>query len=167
MYSYTVSQTTTFTLTHAKHMAAKFAADLKRLQRFYGQPSDSAIADYETEMIELLKAGYLRTLTVGFRRNNQWIEPTLRYTARDLYGATANDNDPGRVRPGADISGASFYSFLIYEPGLSEAEKDAFQKRMPFYRTGAPEPGVNGYLVGDLTYSAGGRALDRASLRSF
>jgi len=32
--SYTISETATFTLTHAKHMAAKVAADLKRLQRF-------------------------------------------------------------------------------------------------------------------------------------
>jgi len=167
MYSYTVSKTITFTLTHAKHMAAKFAADLKRLQRFYDQPSDTAIADYETEVIELLKAGYLGTLTVGFRRNDQWIEPTLRYTARNLSGASADDNDPGSLKPGADITGASFYSYLIYSPRVSEAEKDAFQKRMPFYRGGAPEPSINGYLAADLTYSAGGRALDRASVRSF
>jgi hypothetical protein len=167
MFSYTVSETTTFTLTHAKHMAAKFAADLKRLQRFYGQPSDIAIANYETEVIELFKAGYFGTLTVGFRRNDQWIEPTLRYTARDLSGASANDNDPGRVRPGANTTGASFDSYLIYPSGVSEAEKAAFQKRMPFYRGGAPEPSINGYFVADLTYSAGGRALDRASVRSF
>lgn len=167
MYSYTVSETTTFTLTHAKHMAAKFATDLKRLQRFYGQPSDTAIANYETEVIELLKAGYLGTLTVGFRRNDQWIEPTLRYTARDLSGASANDNDPGRFRPGANITGASFYSYLLYDPRVSESEKDVFQKRMPFYRNGAPEPSINGYFVADLSYSAGGRALDRATVRSF
>jgi len=167
MNSYTVSATTTFTLTHAKHMAAKIATDLKRLQRFYDYPSDSAIANYETEAIELLKAGYLGTLTFGFRRNGMWIEPTLCYTARDLFGASANDNDPGRIRPGTNTTDASFYSYLIYAPGVSEAEQDAFQKRMPFYRGGAPEPGINGYLVNDLTYSAGGRALDRASMRSF
>ena len=40
MNSYTVSQTNTFTVTHARHMAAKVAADLKRMQRLYGQPSD-------------------------------------------------------------------------------------------------------------------------------
>ena len=52
MYSYTISETTTFTQTHAKHMAAKFAADLKRMQRFYDQPSDMAIANYEEEVID-------------------------------------------------------------------------------------------------------------------
>ena len=55
--SYTISETATFTLTHAKHMAAKVAADLKRLQRFYGYPSDQDIANYETEVIELLNNG--------------------------------------------------------------------------------------------------------------
>ena len=62
-YSYTLSETTTFTVTHARHMAAKVATDLKRLQRFYGQPSNSDIADYEIEVIALLKGGYLGTVT--------------------------------------------------------------------------------------------------------
>ena len=111
--SFTLSETTTFTLTHARHMAAKVATDLKRLQRLYGSPTDVAIVDYEAEVIELLKAGYLGTLTVGFRRDD-WIEPTLKYTARDLAGAAADDDDPGRIRPGANIDGASFYNYLTY-----------------------------------------------------
>ena len=107
-YSYTESRT--FTVTHARHMAAKVATDLKRMQRFYGKPSDESIADYETEATEMLRAGYLDTVTYGFKRDGKWIEPTLRYTARDLAGASANDDDPGRIRPGADIGGASFRS---------------------------------------------------------
>ncbi len=42
-YSYTTVETKTFTLTHAKHLAAKVAADLKRLQRLYGNISDERI----------------------------------------------------------------------------------------------------------------------------
>jgi hypothetical protein len=168
--SYTFSESTTFTVTHARHMAAKVATDLKRLQRLYGKPSDPDIARYETEVIELLKYGYLGTLTVGFKRDNAWINPTLRYTARDLDGASANDDDPGRLRPGADIAGASFYSFLTYSStweALSAADRDAFKRRMPFYRTGAEQPGINGYLVDDRVYSSGGRALNRSSVRSY
>ncbi|MCM8597576.1 MAG: hypothetical protein NFW04_02790 [Candidatus Accumulibacter sp.] len=168
--SYTLSETATFTLTHAKHMAAKFAADLKRLQRFYGQPNDTDIAKYEAEVIELLKNGYLGTLTIGFKRDNSWVEPTLRYTAHDLAGAAANDDDPGRVRPGANIAGALFHNYLTYSTAwnvLSATEQDAFKKRMPFYRTGATEPTVNGYLAEDRIYSSGGRALRRASVRSY
>ena len=168
--SFTVADTITFTLTHARHMAAKVATDLKRLQRLYGAPSDTAIADYETEAIALLKAGYLGTLTMGFRRNGDWIEPTVRYTARDLAGGTANDDDPGRIKPGRNIDGATFHSYLTYSAtwhALTGAEQGVFKRGLPFYRTGAPEPGIDGYLAPDLTYSAGGRALDRASVRSW
>lgn len=170
-YSYTLAETTTFTLTHARHMAAKVATDLKRMQRLYGYPSDGDIADYEAEVIELLKEGYLGTVTYGFWRNGDWIEPSLRYTARDLADASANDDDPGRIRPGADITGASFYSYLTYSTAwddLTEAEKEAFKKnRLPFVRGGAPKPGISGYLSQDRIYSSGGRALDRASVRSY
>ncbi len=167
-YSYSVTEA--FTRTHARHIAAKVATDLKRVQRFYGEPSDERIAAYEVEAIEFLKEGLLGSVTYGFRRNGVLIAPTLRYTARDLAGASAVDNDPGRIRPGADISGASFYSYLIFSPAwdrLTEREKEAFNSRLPFQRTGAPEPGINGYWSGDLMYSAGGRSLDRSSLRGY
>lgn len=169
-YSHTFSDALTFTRTHAKHIAAKVATDLKRIQRFYGDPSDKRIADYETEVVEFLKEGYLGTVIYGFQRNGSWIEPTLRYTARDLAGASANDDDPGRIRPGADIRGASFYSYLTYSPAwnnLRESAKEEFRSRLPFQRSEAPEPGVNGRLSYDLTYSSGGHALDRASVRSW
>jgi Bacterial HORMA domain family 1 len=169
-YSYTFSETESFTVTHARHMAAKVATDLKRMQRLYGSPSNINIANYEAEVTEFLKQGYLGTVTYGFRRDGNWIEPTLRYTARDLAGSSANDDDPGRVRPGADIDGATFYSYMTYSAAwdtASAADKEAFEKRLPFQRGGAPEPGVNGYLSEDRTYSSGGRALYRASVRSY
>ena len=168
-YSYSFTETSTFTRTHAVHMASKVAADLKRMQRFYGQPSDNDIADFEVEVIELLKDGYLGTLTYGFRRNGYWIEPTLQYTARDLAGSTANDDDPGRVRPKVDVRGATFYSYLTYSrtwDSLTDPQRKAVKDRLPVKRTGAAEPGVSGYWTADRTYSAGGRALDRGSVRS-
>lgn len=168
--SYTLSESQTFTVTHARHMAAKVAADLKRMQRFYGSPSDADIASYEAEITEFLKAGYLGTVTYGFKRDGSWIEPALRYTARDLNGLAANDDDPGRVRPSANVDNAIFHSFLSYSSawyGASESEKEAFRKCLPFTRSGMPEPGVSGYLSDDRTYSSGGRALNRASVRSY
>jgi hypothetical protein len=170
MSSFTISDSTTFTITHAKHMAAKVSGDLKRMQRFYGYPSDTQIADYETEIVELLKAGYMGTLTVGFLRDDKWIEPTLRYTARDLAGMAANDDDPGRIRPGLDVNGSTFYNYLTRSSAwhaLTVAEQDAFERRMPFPRVGKTEPSVNGYLIDDRVYSAGGRALNRASVKAY
>jgi hypothetical protein len=168
--SYTISESISFTVTHARHMAAKVATDLKRMQRLYGGPSDAGIASYEAEIIEFLKAGYLGNVWYGFRCNGSWIEPTLRYTARDLAGSAANDDDPGRVRPGADITGATFYSYLTYSGAWNNttgAEREAFEKRLPFQRGTGPEPGVSGYMSEDRVYSAGGRALNRASVRSY
>jgi hypothetical protein len=168
--SFTISESTSFTVTHARHMAAKVATDLKRMQRLYGLPSDADIADYETEIIELLKAGYLNTVWYGYRRDEKWVEPTLRYTAKDLAGASADDDDPGRVRPGANIVGARFYSYLTRAPAwhsLSSDQREAFERGLPFRRGGAPEPSVDGYLSADRTYSAGGKALNRDSVRSW
>jgi hypothetical protein len=169
-YSYTTSESTTFTLTHAKHLASKVATDLKRIQRLYQRPSDSDIDAYEIELIELLKAGYLGTLTVGFKRNDKWIEPTLRYTARDLVGLVTNDDDPGRIRSNANIDGALFCNHLTHSAAwynLTLAEQEAFQQRLPFNRTTSPESGINGYFANDRSYSAGGLALERSSVRSY
>ena len=112
--TYTVTTTDTFSYTHARHIAAKVATDLKRIQRFYGRPSNKDIDDYQAEITELLKAGYLGAVTYGFQRNDNWIQPTLRYTAKELAGFSTNDDDPGRIRPGANVQGASFSSYLTY-----------------------------------------------------
>lgn len=169
-YSLSYTESSTFTVTHARHMAAKVATDLKRMQRFYGSPSDASIASYEAEATEMIRAGYLGTVTYGFKKDGNWIEPTLRYTARDLAGASANDDDPGRIRPGASVSGATFYSYMTYSAAwfeLTQAERATFETTFPFSRSGAAEPGITGYLADDRTYSSGGRALDRACVRSF
>lgn len=165
--SYTVAQT--FTATHAKHIAAKVAADLLRINRFYGVPSLAWIANYEAEVIELLKSGFLGTVTYGFKRNDQWIVPTLRYTAKELVNE-GTDDDPGKVVPNADVSNASFYSYLTYSTAWSNmtgTQQEAFKQLLPFQRTGAAEPGIQGYLVEDRSYSSGGRALSRYSIRNF
>jgi hypothetical protein len=169
MSTFTVTESTTFTVTHARHLASKIATDLQRMHRFYGRPSALEIHDYEVEAVELIKGGYLREVTYGFKRNGRWIEPTLRYTARDFAGGGASD-DPGRVLPGADIREASFGSYLTYSSAwsaLGPAEQQAVRTRLPFERVSAAEPGMNGYMVSDRTYSSGGRAIDRTSLRSY
>ena len=124
----------------------------------------------QAEAIELLRAGYLREVTYGFRRNGKWIEPTLRYTARDLQGMDAADDDPGRVCPKSNVTCAIFGSYLTYSIAwsrLSAADQRAFERRLPFRRSYGSEPGTDGYISHDLTYSSGGRALDRAVVRSW
>jgi hypothetical protein len=169
-YSFTTTETVSFTQTHAKHISSKVAADLKRMQRLYGHPNDSEISRYEAELAEFLKEGFLGSVKYGFKRDGDLIEPTLIYTAHELSGHAANDDDPGRVRPGANISGATFYSYLTYSSAWYSASPEArerFKERLPFERGEADEPGVKGYLNKDKTYSAGGRSLDRAYVRSY
>ena len=166
-FSYTDSHT--FTVTHARHIAAKVATDLKRMQRFYGKPTDANIAQYEAEVVALLKSGYLGEVTYGYRRHDDFIRPMLRYTASYLASDGFGNDDPGRILPGADISGARFYSFLTYSSSwdaLTQAERDKFKKSLPFFRTGGSEPRVSGVLVFDKSYSSGGRGLTRASIQS-
>lgn len=169
-YSFTATETRTFTLTHARHLAAKVSADLKRLQRLYGHITDERIAEFEGEVTELLRQGYLGTVTYGFQRDDKWIEPTLRYTASDLAG-DGTDDDPGRVLPGRDISGAQFHSYLTYSAAwdaLTTEQRAAVKKQLPLQRVSGSEAAVsNGYFADDKTYSSGGRSLGRASVRSY
>lgn len=167
--SYTTTESATFTITHANYIAAKVATDLKRMQRFYEQPVDSAIADFEAEIAILLKHGYLKKISYGFQKNGNWIEPTLIYTANELNAAT--DDDPGKIKPAKDISGANFYSLLEYSVSwhysLSGEEKEIFKRGLPIQRGSGLALGINGYLDDDRTYSSGGKALSRSSVRSY
>lgn len=169
-FSSTYTASDTYTLTHAKHVSAKVATDLRRMQRFYGAPSDREIEEFETELAALLNAGYVDRVTYGFQRNGVFIEPSLRYTAAELSGGAAIDDDPGKVRPGASIVDARFSSFLCYSSAwsrLTSAQQTSFEDGLPFGRSNGSEPGISGYLDSDRTYSAGGRGLQRATVRSF
>ena len=165
-YTYTNSQT--FTWTHAKRISYRVATDLKRLQRLYGCPEDYLISMFDKELVILMLGGYIETVTYGYRRNNLWIEPTLRFTASELNSSDSGD-DPGRIQPGADVTGAGFCSYLNYSNAwraLSPPERAKLENSLPFTRTDADEPRVNGYWQPDLCYSAGGRGLQRATVRS-
>lgn len=168
--SYTSSQTQTFTFTHAKYLASKVATDLKRIQRLYGTPNDVTINNYEAELTEYLRMGYLDNVIYGFQRDGNWIEPTVQYTSSELAGSSSSDDDPGKIRPGANISGAYFTSYLVHNSKysyLSQTEKDKFKTSLPFQRHGAPAPGINGYLSSDKTYSSGGQSLNRSSVKNY
>lgn len=167
--SYTVSSTSTFTLTHAKYLASKVKADLTRMNRFYGEPSLARIEEFEAELTVLLHGGYLNRVTYGFKRDGEYIEPTLRYTARELLSDGVDDR-PGKVPTGANIDGASFHSFLCYSDAwfdLSEAEQQKIDEVHGLTRGAAVEPGAAGYFTDDNSYSAGGRSLGRSSLKGW
>ncbi len=168
--SFTISTASTFTVSHARYLSSKVAADLKRLQRFYGSPSDAKIAQFESELTEYLRYGYLSEVIYGFKRNNMWISPTLRYTANEIASGI-EDNDPGRIPANADTSGGHFSSFLTYSSkwhSLNSDEQERFEETLPFQRTSGISSSVEGgYFATDNTYSSGGRSLGRAIVRSY
>ncbi len=166
--SYTTSTVDTFSVVHARYIASKVATDLKRFQRFYNSPTDIRIDQFERELIELLKHDVVDHVVYGFKRDSQWTEATVRYTSLP-GGDLSTDDDPGKIRPGLDISRASFASFLTYNSNwanLSSDEQASIRSGCPFQRATSPVPGLEvGYWANDLSYIAGGRGLGRSTVR--
>lgn len=166
--SYTVSDSQTFTVAHAKHIASKVATDLMRFHRLYGRPTLTSIADYETELTVLLKYDAVDTVVYGFKRNGLWTMASARYVAQP-GGSIQVDDDPGRIRPGYDVTGAVFTSFLTYSSrwtALTPDERNAIRGQLPFSRETQDTPTLEqGAWVDDRNYSAGGRGLGRSTVR--
>ena len=169
MTSYTTTETSSFTITHARYIASKVATDLKRFQRFYGAPSDEWVDRYEGELAGLLKHDLVENVVYGFQRNSLWTPASVRYRA--IPGGTLmSDDDPGKIRPGIDIAGARFASFLSYSSSwsvLSHAGRASIEQSLPIQRSTGLSPGLEtGAWSDDLSYSAGGRGLGRSSVRT-
>lgn len=169
MSSYTTTSTDSYTVTHARYVASKVATDLKRFQRFYNSPSDGWIDMYEKELVGLLKYDAVDNVVYGFQRNALWTPASVRYRA--LPGGTLMaDDDPGKIRPGVDIAGAHFTSFLSYSSSwfaLPLDERTRIEEALPIQRTTGSSPSLEtGSWVDDLGYSAGGRGLGRSSVRT-
>lgn len=165
-YSITRSSTETFTVTHARYIASKVATDLMRYTRFYRNPSVEMIRKYEDELVALLKADYLKYVIYGYKRDGKWVE-ALRYDA--LPGGTLmNDHDPGKIRPGTDVPGESFGSYLVKNSRwnqLTQTEKDNFEATLPIPRTNSGEPQLEaGRWSHDHQYSAQGKGISRSMI---
>lgn len=167
--SSTITYSQTFTITNARYLSSKVRTDLKRIQQFYGEPLDGWIDAYEAELTALLNNGLLGKVTYGFKRNDIFIPPTLEYTAQDL-AANLNNDRPGNIATGQNVSGASFTSFLTYSDkwgNMTATDRAAFESDLPFQRSTQSAPTVNGYYQDDKNYSSGGTSLSRKSLMSW
>ena len=153
--------------THARHIAAKVAADLKRVQRIYGvgRPSDAEIDEYQEELTLLLDKGYLGTVTYGFQRNGNWIA-ALQYRAMQR-GLSNNDSSGGAVYLG-DAGETFFGSFLTCSPqwhNLGCDEQNAFRELLSFQRTNGNEPVVEGRWVEGRSYASGPLGVSRFMIK--
>lgn len=168
MHTYTLSTARTFTRTSAQHVASKVAADLRRLQSYYGSPTDEWLTMYRDELIELLAGGYLATVEYGFRRDERRVLSLL-YTVH-LDGSMA-DEHAGSVPARVDTMGARWFSYLSYNDTwrrLADDEKMKIQATLPFRRaTGtAPEDG-DGYWHEDRSYASDGTGTRRQVFRPY
>ncbi len=158
-YSYTYSST--FTRTNAEYLASKVAADLKQIQCFYNLPSDYKIIQYIEEIVILLLSGCLKSIKYGFKRNGFWVV-FVEYKAQ-FGNIRPNDDNPGRIYPGANIENAEWTSFLdVSHAHLSVQEKIQITQALPFQRSEGVEPRLgSGNLRSDRYYSSGDGALQR------
>lgn len=168
--SATFTSTKTFTITHARYITSKVAADLRQLQLFYGSPSDERIAAFAEEAAILLRDGYLERVDYGFKRidaygTERWVL-LLRYTARN---GILTDDHAGRVPPGVDVTGTRFSSFLAHSTkflALPAAEQARIEADLPISRTTANESGfVVGTWGAQRTYSSHDQGLGRSVFR--
>lgn len=159
-YSYTFSDT--FTITHARHIASRMAADFRLMRIYYGKPSEEMIENYLEEVAQLLAKGYLATFEVGFKKNEKRVVSLLYEVRAD---GTLSDNRAGGVQPGVDVSGARQFSYLTHSAkwwSLTDDERTAFEAKLPIQRTAMPAPeDGDGYWVSDRSYAAGGAGVQR------
>lgn len=163
----TYTTSSTFTRTHARYLASKIASDLRQLQLFYHQPSDKQIENYLQEAVVLLHGGYLESVSYGFKRGDEWVV-ALKYNVQT--SGILSDDRSGRVAPGANVTGADWYSFLTYTPSFSRLtleQRRRVEALLPFTRSYGEEPKATGVWTADKSYSSGGVGLQRRMFTQF
>ena len=168
-HSFTSTESFSFTRAHARLPASKVAADLKRMQRYYGSPSNHSIELYEEELVEYLFCDYLNSVEYGFKTPEGVRVVSLFYQS-DRNGSLV-DGNPGGVPVGVDVSGCSFFSFLRQNwrwSQASSAEKSEFRQQFVLERSSgeAPRDG-HGYWEEDRSYAHTGHGVRRKVYRPF
>lgn len=165
--SYTTAQT--FTLTHAKYLASKVISDMYQCRNFYNRPSETAVSNYQDELVAMLAGGYVKHYEFGFKNNDQRIL-SWQYqisTGGDLVGGS--DDRSGGIYARAHIDGAVYFNFMSYSQAwfdLSSTERDAVKSKHSITRSTGELPGDgDGYWHTDRTYSNAGVAVERKTFR--
>jgi len=158
--------TTTFTRTNARYLASKIAADLRQLRAFYFRPSEQQIEDLYEELTEMLAGGYVATFEAGFRKGDKRIV-TARYTI--AVGGSSDDERSGGIYARADVSGASWFTFMTYSDAwsqLTDLQRQKIRDSVPIDRTPGCEPNDgDGYWEAGRSYHSGGTSASRRGFR--
>ena len=163
--TYTLSST--FTITHARHIASKIAGDLELGALYYGKPAPSAIPDYADELATMLRDGYVSSYEFGFKRDGRRVV-CWRYDVR-ADGTVDCDDSSGKLFAYAQTDNAVFYNFMSYSQkwwDLSNAERIRVKAGLPVQRSNGylPSDG-DGYWVVDKRYRSNGVGTVRRTFR--
>ena len=164
----TITRTATFTVTSARYITSKIAADLRSMHRLYGSPPLADIDDYAEEAALLLRDGFLQRVDYGLRRQTSSGDWTwllrLRYVVTPTGGL--EDANPGGLPAYADTVNAVWYSYLAKSAAfhdLTPQEQVAVEAALPISRTGAPETGIGGGTwAAARSYCRDGTAVSRS-----
>lgn len=163
----TFTRSNSFTITHARYLASKIAADMHLCAVYYGQPSEAAIRNYAEELAQYLNEGYLESYEFGYKKNGVRVV-TWRYTV-DVYGNITTDDRPGKIPPYVDISGATFFNLLTQNSAffsLSSYQQSSFRSGLTVQRTdGYPPLDGAGYWTSDRNYYSGGCGVGRMTFQ--
>lgn len=163
-----ISTTATFSITSARYLTSKVAADLRSLHNIYGQPTLLEVAQFAEEAALLLNAGCLDRVDYGFKapaRYGAELQWVLRLRYRVAPGTGRLDALPGGVPVMALPAGAVWASYLVknaHYDSLPQSDRAALDQSLPFTRTGAPESGTAaGTSTAGRDYLRHGTALSR------
>lgn len=163
----TLTRVSTYTITHARYVSSKIAADLHLCRLYYDRPSEERIHEYQEELAQLLNGGYISEYEFGFKRDDRRIL-CWRYTV-NADGSISTDDHPGKIVPSIGLVEALYYNFLTYSSkwvSLSASEKERIENALPFRRNEGSLPSDgHGYWTQDRSYSSGGIGVNRQTFR--
>lgn len=169
--SFTMTRTASesFTLTHAKYLAAKVTADMLRCQQNYGRPARDDINNYGTELALMLRDNYVETYEFGFVEDDQRLLSWSYVVSNSDISST--DDRPGRILSGIAVANASWFNRMTYSSvwwALPQALRERIRAELPIQRVtkDGPKDGL-GYWTSDLSYSASGVSLGRRTFRPY
>jgi hypothetical protein len=159
--SYTNSES--FTVTHARKLAAKVTADMYNCYQHYGSPPRSDIERYTQELVAMLSNKYVSVYEFGFQTAEEKRIVSWRYTvtlAGDLEGGKS-----GGLLATADISNATWFNQLTWNSNwsaLTLAEQQKIKESHGVNRVNGSGPtDGEGHWTTTRTYGAGGVSIVR------
>jgi hypothetical protein len=152
-----------FTVTHARKLAAKVTADMYNCMQHYKYPQASEIDRFTAELVVMLSHHCVSVYEFGFQTPEKKRVVSWRYTVSvtgDLEGGRS-----GGLYATADISNAAWFNQMTYSEiwtALAPAEQEKIEALHEVSRVtkSGPSDG-NGHWVTTRTYGAGGVSIVR------